>query len=194
MNLGYGSHQPVLSYVLDKIDKPVLELGSGMYSTQLIHEQVKDKGIEIVTVDHDRGWLKKYEPLKSSKHKLVFCRVAHAKDFYKANIKPWGLVFVDIGDWTSRGYAVLTLKNSTDYMIIHDCDYFPGNNSPRRRLFGKVNEDGTRDYSDVFKYWIEFFPVSGKNGTPPTLLGSNTIDLRNVQINEMKILSTNESN
>jgi hypothetical protein len=194
MNLGFGSHQNVLLKVLGMIKNPVLELGSGEYSTELIHNELLHKNIGIVTVDHDSKWLGKYKYLSNANHRFVRCPVNRMPSFLSADKTNWGLVFVDFGNWDVRSLAVLKYKDTADYVVVHDCDYFPGNNIERRKLFGTIESSGKRNYSDTFKYWIEFLPVDANKGTPPTLLGSNKHDLNGIQIDEMKIIGTNESN
>ena len=51
---------------------------------------------------------------------------------------------------------------------------------------------GVWDYSDVFKYWIEFFMHGYRMESTPTLLGSNTICLDDIVVNKMEIANRNK--
>ena len=77
-----------------------------------------------------------------------------------------------------------------DYMVIHDCNYLPDHN-----IFGKTLDPmvpkarlmGRREYNDLFKYWIEFFVTRWGRHDPPTLIGSNKLDLRGFKVRGMTI-------
>jgi hypothetical protein len=74
--------------------------------------------------------------------------------------------------------AVERVWLTADYVIVHDCDYFP-----EHGLFGSVvrpllgpHDRGERNYDQVFSSWREFFPPEPwpfRQTGPPTLLGSN---------------------
>jgi len=206
MSFGFDTHQEVLLTVLKKVDKPVLEFGAGDYSTKLIHDVLKDKNIKIRTIDDNPLWLDRYLSLKGENHEFILLSEKDSLKYINHDTKKWGLVFIDSGSWKVRGMAVRKYKNSADYIIVHDCDYFPENNVntnyTRKRFFGKVLSHaniktqrlGKRDYSDVFKYWIEFYRKDWYKGTPPVLLGSNNILLNDIKVKGMIISGKNKNN
>ena len=171
----YGTHREVLKAVLKVVNKPVLELGAGDYSTPLIHNLLKDRRIPIVTIDHDRVWLSKYEEFKTKYHS--FLKISRNEDlmkYFEEDKTDWGLVFIDNGSWRMRYEAVRRYSQTADYIVLHDCDYFPDNG-----LFGKTlrkdtdKRHGARWYGDMFVNWIELVIRYWVPGSPPTLLGSN---------------------
>ena len=188
----YGSHRFVLSEVLKRTTKPVLELGAGDFSTPLIHEETKSNC--VITIDDSKEWATKFKGLQTDWHKFKVLSVDGIKEFYKNDDTEWGLVFIDNNTWELRSDVIYKYKDIADYIILHDCNYYPENN-----IFGKIIEKanmkfhrrGLRDYSDVFKYWIEFFIKGWNSQSPPTLLGSNKIHLDDFNIYGMEI--TNRS-
>jgi len=194
MNI-YGSHRFVVEEILKRVTKPVLELGAGDFSTVQIHEALKNKKISITTIDDSEEWLNKYCKLESKLHKLLLKNDEGIREFYKNDSTKYGLVFIDLGKWELRVDAVMKYKNVADYIILHDCNYYPDNG-----IFGKTIKKinvayrikGVRNYSDVFKYWIEFFMKDWNIHSPPTLLGSNKICLDNINISGMEAVNRNK--
>lgn len=183
----YATHQLVLLEILKRTSKPVLELGAGDYSTPQIHDIAKGK---IITIDDSKEWLDKYIHLKTINHKFFYYNKEKLEAFYDNDNIQWGLVFVDNGTWDARNKAVKKYKDTADYIILHDCDYYP-----KMSEFGKEIEPmnfrarnmGIRTYDDVFKYWVEFFVQGWKTQSPPTLVGSNKICLNDLVIDGMVI-------
>jgi hypothetical protein len=182
----YATHQLVLSEVLKRVTKPILELGAGDYSTPLIHAH----GGTILTVDDSKEWTRKYDNLKTKDHKFFCFDEIQIRKFYEKDEQDWGLVFIDNGTWAARNEAVKKYKDTADYLILHDCDYYP-----KMSTFGKeirpmnfrARDMGLRTYDDIFKYWIEFFVQGWKTQSPPTLVGSNKIPLNDLNAEGMVI-------
>jgi len=188
----FETHRFVLQEVLRIVSKPVLELGAGTYSTIPINQMSKKRGISCLTIESNGEWFQKYSRLRTDLHRFRYYNEEESKKFYKEDTTEWGLVFVDSSSWKDRVLAIRKYHKTADYMILHDCDYFPNN-----EIFGVrystirpwLNKTGVRTYDDVFRYWIEFFIKDWKRGDPPTLLGSNKIDLTNFIIDERLIVS-----
>jgi hypothetical protein len=183
LELIYGTHQPVLRGVLNIITKPVLELGCGYFSTELIHTIAEERNLKVVSIESNDEWFDIFKNYESKDHSFEHFDT-------EANNHEWGLVFIDCDDWIARKNALLKYMNIADYVIVHDCDYFPNNN-----LFGTVIQPlnkrkrimGVRTYDDVFKYWSEYFIEGWNTQSPPTLLGSNKNSLKDIKIENMII-------
>ena len=185
----FGSHRLVLAKVLKRVSRSVLELGAGDYSTPLIHT-VEERGVKILTIEDNPEWFDKYKHLKTDLHDFRYIDSGGIQEFYDNDDEQWELVFVDNGTWEARIPAIRKYSGIADYMVIHDSNYFPDNN-----IFGKTLEPtvmnrqimGRRDYSDIFRYWVEFFVRDWGKQNPPTLLASNIVDVKDFIVEGMHI-------
>lgn len=177
----YYTHAPVLIATINRLrpGSRILELGTGEGSTALISHLCNNKHY-VVSVDHDAEWISRYtDSLGSRDHE--FKHLSFDKIIPSVGNFEWDLVFLDQGLWESRAECLMHFKDTVDYIILHDCDYYPMN-----KVFGRVIEPivhyekpGIHTYDDVFKEWKEFYPPlpwPGHTG-PPTLLGSNRVSL-----------------
>jgi len=196
---GWGSHKFVVEHIIKELtNKSVLELGSGDYSTKLIHDLLNDEKSKILTVDTDYSWLEKYLYLKNEKHDFKYFPIEEINSFFESDKNNWGLVFVDSGTWDSRLSAIMKYKDTADYVILHDCDYFANT-----KMIGETikpvnqseNDMGIRDYGkNIFKYWVELTLndwYEYDSWIPPTLLGSNKHPLDNITVDNMIIINKN---
>lgn len=174
---GYATHQPVLVAALAASSGPVLELGCGGSSTPLLHRICERERRPLVTVENSPEYFARYSRrYQSDGHRFEFT-ADWAETLERHAASAWGLVFVDMAPWDVRAEAVMKLRDSADYVVLHDCDDYPA-----AGIFGSVvepfvdeNSPGRRSYGDVFKHWKEFQPPSPwptRTG-PPTLLASN---------------------
>ena len=182
---GYATHQMVLLDTLKRVNKPVLELGSGEYSTVQIHNALKNTFIKILTIEADKKWLEKYLHLKTDLHDLQQMVDSEIPKFYAKDKEEWGLVFIDNLTWEARSTAITKYKDVADYIVLHDCDALPLYDKAFGDIITPINPEehdpGIRDYSKTFKYWIEFFVEDWKQWHPPVLLASNKVCLDNIQ-------------
>ena len=177
---GYYTHQPVLYKMLLQTTGDILELGCGDGSTELIHLIAEKQNRKVVTVESKYNWAEQYlVQYKNDSHSFIMTS-DHSITAWNTITdsmcnQKWGLVFIDQGFWEARAYSFNKLKNLCDYVILHDCDYFPRTNLIGVSLDTYIdkNHRGKRDYSKDIKYWKEYFPNNFVEPTgPPTLLGS----------------------
>lgn len=197
INSAFTTHRPVLYKILSLINnKPILELGCGDGSTDIIHKHAVQNNAQITTIESDKIWLEKYNYCKHELHELIHIENFSDWMLFLTNKKVhWGLVFIDQGSWESRKECLMYLKDKADYIILHDSCYYPKNN-----IFGKCTttqqkeccsfkfpdrcpclsniKNFERTYDDVFLYSKEYISPYG----PPTLLGSNFFDISNLSI------------
>ena len=200
INNGYESHRFVLEHVIKMLkNKSVLELGAGDFSTNQIHEIIGNENSKIITIDTDLSWLEKYMHLKTDYHDLIYWDIDKLNDFFNNDKNQWGLVFVDTATFESRISAIMKYRESADYLILHDCDYYANSNTIGKTIKpvnAQQNDMGIRDYGkEVFKHWVEYSIedwASYNSWIPPTLLASNKYSLDNIKIDNMII--TNKSN
>lgn len=166
---GYGTHQPVLYEAIKRaiLDMfPILELGCGKFSTELIHKTAGQR--KVISVDSDAGWLdscrKEYE---GPMHEFKLCSFEEMSTFKGL----YSVVFVDQGLWSSRLDSIKAYRYTSEFVVLHDSDYL-------------IRELGV-NFSDYYKYHKTFMPlqpypyVTG----PPTTILSNYTDVTQWEIN-----------
>lgn len=128
-----ATHQPYLIRAIENSSGDVLELGMGMFSTDLIHHILRDTQRKIVSVEDNLDWMNKFKHNNSENHH--FDLVERSVDSWMAAVdyyskSKWGVVFVDQG-WgeeiwrPSRNYSVQKLVDCSDFVVAHDADIFP---------------------------------------------------------------------
>jgi hypothetical protein len=183
-----ATHQPVLWAVAHAANGPIAEFGCGNGSTPFLHEIAGKLGVRLVTLDNNAHWLNRYAPsLESPIHEFRL-----VDDWAVELARPdwderWALVFVDQDPFEARALTVERLRDSADYVVVHDDDYFA-----EHGLFGVAirpllgpKDPGERDFGDTFASWREFFPPEPwpfRPTGPPTLLGSNRHDVTSIVI------------
>ena len=162
----YYTHQPILAAAMTITKGPVLELGSGLGSTLMLHGLCGAMGRELVTLESDEQWMLKFINLGRSWHK--FKHINSFKDLSEYK-KSWGLAFVDhgvSGDLEAskiRGHSVEMLQD-VPILIAHDtCFPWLYNYEKPLQLF-KYRWDWRAQYT----LW------------PQTSVLSNTIDVSRV--------------
>lgn len=118
----YYTHIPILSAVMTITRGSVLELGSGLGSTLMLHGLCGAMKRDLLTLESDEEWMEKFMNYGRFWHKIKF-----VKDFidlpeYK---QEWGLAFVDHGNAGDlnmsliRGYSVEMLQD-VPVLVVHD--------------------------------------------------------------------------
>lgn len=190
MNLA-ETHQPILLDIIRRTDGPILELGAGDYSTRQIHEVAGQR--KILTIDHDRIWLRKYSHLKTYFHKFILVNNKDIKGYYLKDNDHWSVVFIDNIHWDFRVPAIMRYKDTADYLVIHDTQFAANTGNWGKEIRPVIwNDWGERDFSDTFKYWIEFMPANWIADYPTTVLGSNKHDLGDIEVKDMIIINRNK--
>jgi hypothetical protein len=150
----YATHLPVLVATVCHTEGPVLELGSGHYSTPILSALCARFGRDLVTVDCDPNWLSNFAGLESKHHRLV-----HAADWERCQVidDAWGLAFIDHAPAERRTHDIRRLKDRAGILVVHD------------------TEDPVYGYENVLAEfaWV----VTCKRYTPWTSILSNKSDL-----------------
>ena len=154
-----GSHLPILIKLVLMTDGPILELGTGFYSTPVLHWLCAEKNRKLVSYDSSDKYIEIAKNYITDWHEVRF-----VTDWSKINIsRHWGLVFVDHYPAQQRRLEIERVANNADYVIAHDSE---------------LEHDKDYQYSKVaplFKHRYDY-----NKFYPPTVVFSNFKDLKNL--------------
>ena len=118
MRSPYATHQQLLVRTALKTTGTILELGSGWYSTPVLHEIATAMGRRLITVDNDPEWLATFEVMRSDLHELI--SVSSWDQFKPA--EHYGMAFVDHAPGERRSIEMNRLRGRVDVFVIHDTE------------------------------------------------------------------------
>ena len=147
----YGTHIPILLACLHRTSGPILELGSGWYSTPLINAFAH--GRLARTIESDPDWFAKisaiglYHPHTTKSHQFIF-----APDFDLAPVKDqrWSVALIDHEPPSRRGGDLERLRDHSDLIIAHDTEHDAYNYRPVLDSF---------QYQTTFRQWMPWTTV-----------------------------------
>lgn len=109
------THMNTLIKAVQATDGPVLELGSGFFSTPLLHWLCAENSRKLVSYEDDMEYFEYLKQFKSRNHRTRF-----VEDWDKIDIeKHWSVVLIDHRA-DRRAIDAIRLKNFADYIVIHD--------------------------------------------------------------------------
>ena len=108
----WSTHLPVLSKIMSMSKGPVLELGSGIFSTPFLYWMSKHQNREFHSYDNDPKYAER----------LVGFGVKIVDKWNEIDIDNihWGVVFIDHHPAQRRRIDAYRLRNKADFIIIHD--------------------------------------------------------------------------
>lgn len=111
----FGSHLAPLLGCVTRTDGRVLELGSGLYSTPVLHAAVGDR--ELLTADRDPVWMARFLYLRSATH-----RFEQVDDWgaWPALDEAWDVALVDHSPGHERAPAIARLRARARFIVVHD--------------------------------------------------------------------------
>src|SRR3990172_3454219 len=112
----YCSHLPALMKVMSLTDGDVLELGTGTFSTPILHYLCVYNQRNLVSYDNYEDWLNIWKRYEGPYHKLIL-----VDDWDKADIERfWDVALVDHSPDYRRKEEVKRLSDYARYILIHD--------------------------------------------------------------------------
>lgn len=154
------TYMPVLIKVIQNSTGKVAELGTGLFSTPLIHWLCQDREVESYEAyKHYHDFAKLF---KTTKHDIIYVKDWDTQEYGEH----YGVVFIDHTiprRKHTRGDDALKFKDKADYIVLHDA----GENSNPKYGYDKVYKE--------FKY-VKHFTYD----EPNTTVVSNTKDLSNI--------------
>ena len=119
MSYYWGSHLSVLIRLMEMTDGPVLELGTGFFSTTYLHHACYLRNRKLVSYESDPQYFKFLKKVETPWHEIhkvdenwdiqEVKRGVHSDD-------KWSIVFIDF----KRKDLAKMLRNSAYYVVVHD--------------------------------------------------------------------------
>ncbi|KAK2160607.1 hypothetical protein LSH36_129g01121 [Paralvinella palmiformis] len=133
LDFGYGSHVIPFLASIWVTDGPILEMGSGWYSTPVAHRiSILEHGRKLLTADTKYDWLKYFLVFASNNHRLYYVRdgnnqqtaddvqVVNSWDDIGKQSEHWGMIFLDHAPGERRKVDLERLRGKADLLVIHD--------------------------------------------------------------------------
>lgn len=112
-----ASHLMMLAKVWDISKGDVLELGTGFFSTLLLHWFATTYQRHVYSYESKKYWYERNKKYNNEFHHVIFCENWSKLDFDK---KKWGMVFIDHSPDADRHKDILRLTKQAEYIVIHD--------------------------------------------------------------------------
>lgn len=157
----YSSHLPILIKILLLSEGPVLELGSGVFSTPVMHWLCLEAKRPLITYENDRDHFEMNKVFESKTHEFRF---VNNWDEAKIETMHWGAAFVDHEPRERRKTEIARLAQIADYVVVHDTE------PDHDYIFDFINKA-----YPLFKYSYHY-----KRRRPYTTILSNFKDLKNL--------------
>lgn len=154
-----STHLQALVKFVQMTDGPVMELGSGVFSTPVLHWMCLEKNRKLVTYENHPEFFQFAKKFKSRDHQILFI-----KDWDQIDPRGhWSVVLIDHVSERGRGIDAVKFKDNADYIILHD------SNHPE--LYG---------YNEIWKYFKYRHDYIRRDASTTVL--SNFKDLSNLNI------------
>jgi predicted O-methyltransferase YrrM len=158
-----GSHLPVLIHVMGLTSGPVLELGSGLYSTPYLHWACFTAKRTLVTYESDPAWFDFARQFARAHHAIVTLDDLDTADLSA----PWSVAFVDYCQEGFRRFEAIRKLTHVEYVVAHDAETRANHHYWYSRI------------TPLFKYRYDFTAV-----WPPTAVFSNHHDVTRLRVAE----------
>jgi len=114
----WSTHLPILIKVVRETKGPILEIGSGIFSTPILHWLCSESGRKLVTYENEPEYYKFAKQFKSRNHKV---NLVESWDEVKTD-KHWSVVLIDHEPQFRRSIDAIRFKNNADFIVLHDTE------------------------------------------------------------------------
>lgn len=113
-----STHFPMLIKTVQMTYGTVLEMGSGIFSTPLLHWLCFGKNRKLITVEHYKHYLDFAEKFRTDWHEVMY---VDPKKFVEFD-EHFSVVFIDHSPKSprTRGDDALLFKDKADFVVLHD--------------------------------------------------------------------------
>ena len=149
-----GSHIPVLMKILKISEGPVLELGTGLNSTPVIHWICNENKRKIVSYESSEMFYLAARNYRCDHHEVHHVEVLGGWDKIDIESQHWGMVFVDHAPGPRRNVEMGRVANNADYVVVHDTEPRSDWHYKYSNQFGKYKYRW--DYTDAYPHTSVF--------------------------------------
>src|SRR5262245_61060523 len=114
----YATHITPLVAMVNYTKRSVLELGSGDYSTPVLHALCEGKRF-LVLADQNAEWFSIFLDVESNFHKLYV--VKNWQRFGMVD-RAWDVAFVDHSPGERRVFEIERLRQKARFVLVHDSE------------------------------------------------------------------------
>lgn len=158
-----SSHMAVLVKALGTVGGDVLEIGTGLFSTPLLHWLCLDQDRKLVSYENSLKYYRFAKRFQSKTHEILYIKNWEGIEI---DDKKWGVAFIDHDPMRRRKYEVIRLANNTELIVVHDTE-------PEEEVhYGYSHR--RRGMYQHFKYIYHYT----KAGNPRTSVVSNFMDFQ----------------
>lgn len=159
-----ATHVPLLVRVFDLSEGDVLEVGTGWFSTLILHWLAHTYRRNVYSYESKDHWYNKALRHQSEYHHII---KVGSWDELPAGKSPsgknWGLVFIDHSPEARRHVEIERFKDLADYIVVHDT---------------QPEDDAKYQYRDSWKFFKH--KKDWKRAKPWASVVSNFKDLKNI--------------
>lgn len=128
----YATHLPLLAACAARTTGPVLELGSGVYSTSVLHAICVPQGRPVVTLDNEEEWLDRFRgyAIKSGHLHQVLAipgdwpaTPIESPRAFDIDAEQWSVVLVDQSPPKARAQTLARIKGHAEMIVCHDSEH-----------------------------------------------------------------------
>jgi predicted O-methyltransferase YrrM len=114
-----GSHLPLLIKLVFMTDGPILELGTGFYSTPVLHWLCAENKRKLISYESSERYFEVARRYISDWHEVNF-----VTDWSKIDTSSnhWGVVFVDHYPAQQRRLEIERVADNAEFVIAHDSE------------------------------------------------------------------------
>lgn len=113
----HGTHIPLLVRMFDLSTGPVLELGTGRYSTPVLHWLANMSERHVISCEIEPKWYERAKRMASPYHHIVAVR-----SWDELPTEHVGLAFIDSAPAESRSFLIAKYALVADYLVVHDTE------------------------------------------------------------------------
>lgn len=160
-----ASHIPLLTRVIDISEGDIMEIGTGTYSTPLLHWLAHLYQRNLYSYENNQDWFKEASKENSNYHKIILISNWDSLPEKPPSGDRWGVIFVDHSPGERRLTEIKRFADKADFIVVHDTQ----------------PQDNEEFYTQVLESWKLFkYRYDWTKALPWTSVVSNYKDLKNI--------------